>query len=349
MANTKKAGQGAVSSIADGDLVMCSVNGVYHPISLTNLMKAIKSRLDIARSTAITLNGDEWVRIAKSNSGGFSAILTVSHSWSSGRPTPLVCFVNGSAYNADSYYAEQITTADFYKEEKNPPSTSNAGLSFTSLRFVKENNDIFVEVKFKPNARISTLFCSLAGQTGAISFVTATVSTADNANVLKTIEFSGGGITGCYSASYAILSGEVLLRVQKGGAHEPHPKVQRSAEIGADCHLSFGSLDSLCRWLGNSQEVFESATDDKDGVYGGCGRVCGYRFVCAIQKHSQFSSKSNRLFHLSSEMGHQRLFSAHVLLSDRWTTFPSSTNENLAVLEGGFNDCSIIAGKEVAI
>lgn len=192
MPETKDISSGVVTSISDTDLVLCRANGSFHPISFANLAKMIRSKFDIANSTLIALNGGEWVRVAKATTNAFSAILTVTHGWTAGRTTPLVCFINGCTSNVDGFYANQLTTADYYKVVTNPPASSNPGLSFTALRFVIENSEIFVEVKFKPNARVTSLSYSLAGQTGAISLVTATVSTADNANVLKTIEFSGG-------------------------------------------------------------------------------------------------------------------------------------------------------------
>ncbi len=189
---TKDVTQGVVNTISDQDLVMVAGSGGWSPIKFADLMKAVKSGIDFSKSTAITLTGGEWVRVAKANVSSFSAILSVSHSWSSGRPTPLVAVINGSSTNADGYNACQITNGSYYNVDPNPPASFNPGLSFTALRFVKEGNVYFVEVKFKPNAKTTSLHTSLAGQIGAIALVDATVSTADAANILKTIDFSGG-------------------------------------------------------------------------------------------------------------------------------------------------------------
>ncbi len=189
---TKEVTQGVVTSIQDDALVMVANGSQWSPISFSNLMKAVRSRIDLSKSTAITVDSAEWLRVAKANTSSFSAILSVSHGWTSGRPTPLLVFINGSASNADGFNACQITEGSYYDVNPNPPASSNPGLSFTALRFVKEGNDIFVEVKFKPNAKTTSLHTSLAGQIGAIALVDATVSTADAANILKTIDFSGG-------------------------------------------------------------------------------------------------------------------------------------------------------------
>lgn len=47
MSEVKNAGQGAVTSIADNDLVMCVANGSYHPISFENLMAAVRDGIQV--------------------------------------------------------------------------------------------------------------------------------------------------------------------------------------------------------------------------------------------------------------------------------------------------------------
>lgn len=47
MSLTKNAKDNPVTSISDADLVMCAVNGVYHPISFSNLMAAVRGGIQI--------------------------------------------------------------------------------------------------------------------------------------------------------------------------------------------------------------------------------------------------------------------------------------------------------------
>lgn len=210
--DTKKAHEGAVSSILDSDLVMVSAsNGGLKPISFSNLMNAIVGGINTNRITNLIVENSEWIRVAKAGYLTFGGILTICHEWNTGRAVPLVVFVNGSALNPDGFNACQMTTGSFYNYMNLSPT--NSSLSFMALRFVKEGNDVFVEVKFKPNAKTKAIYVSLAGKMGNITLLDATISTASASNVLKTIEFSGGGITSCQSASYG-------LQCEKGGAHE---------------------------------------------------------------------------------------------------------------------------------
>ena len=47
MSDVRKVTEGAVTSIADADLVMCSIGGTYHPISFANLMAAVRGGIQI--------------------------------------------------------------------------------------------------------------------------------------------------------------------------------------------------------------------------------------------------------------------------------------------------------------
>lgn len=184
-----QANQNPVTAIADTDLVMVLVNGAYHPIAFGNLMKAVGSSLNKSRQTNISIKGGDWLRVAKTRSmqSTFAGILTVTHGWSSGAPRPLVCFVNGSSGNADAFFAEQLTSGSWYA-----PLSSNQGLSFTSMRFVKESDAVYIEVLFKDGGVSPSVVASLYG-TADISLVDASVSNASADKVMKAIEFSRGG------------------------------------------------------------------------------------------------------------------------------------------------------------
>lgn len=47
MSDVKKANQGAVSSLADTDMVMCYAGGSYHPISFANLAKLVRGSIQV--------------------------------------------------------------------------------------------------------------------------------------------------------------------------------------------------------------------------------------------------------------------------------------------------------------
>ena len=47
MSDVRKVTEGAVTSISDSDLVMCSVGGTYHPISFSSLMAAVRGGIRI--------------------------------------------------------------------------------------------------------------------------------------------------------------------------------------------------------------------------------------------------------------------------------------------------------------
>lgn len=77
MSDTIQANQGTVTSIGDTDLVMCVVNGSYHPISFNNLLAAIKRSIQIGGKNLVRNSG-----ISKTN----SAYQISTYSWGNDRP-----------------------------------------------------------------------------------------------------------------------------------------------------------------------------------------------------------------------------------------------------------------------
>lgn len=185
-----KINSGAVSSLADSDLVLAATSGgTYRPVSMANLLSQISKRLGVSRDKTLSLSGGEWIRFARVSgvSNSFCGILTLSHAWGSGKPCPLVCVINGASENAMSFNAEQITKGSFYT-----PAADNQGLSYTAIRFVIEDGIAYVEARFKGNeAKTTRVMYSLCGQIN-LELLDATISTASAANVLKEIDLSGG-------------------------------------------------------------------------------------------------------------------------------------------------------------
>lgn len=188
MSDIKNIKDGAVTSIGDADLVMCSVGGSYHPISYGNLIKALRSDLNMYHPTIISAKAGDWVRVAAmaSVNVSFYATLTVFHSWSSGKPMPVSCIIagasNSTALFVNSLMSESVSEA------------SNNGISFTALRFVKDDdNRMYVELQVSSyKSKIDAVYASLSGYRD-ITLIDASVSTVSDDKVLKTFSLLRGG------------------------------------------------------------------------------------------------------------------------------------------------------------
>lgn len=176
MSETKEITSGMVTSITDADLVMCAVNGVYHPVTAKNLDKSLKKASGTSVDTSVTVEKNVWIRVAKC-SVMFSGIISVLGSYN-GSEVPFPAFIALGGYGA--------TWA-------NPQAHwINKSASYVSaVRFVKEGSDYFVEVKSNKD-KSNTIYVRLSLEYN-ISLIPATISNADTSNVLKTIEFAGGG------------------------------------------------------------------------------------------------------------------------------------------------------------
>lgn len=190
MSEARKINEGVVSSLADTDLIFAVDPGgtTPKPISLANLAKAVRSRINLSKTSQVSLSGGEWVRVARFTASVSAGILSVVQTWNAGRPVALVCAFNAAHANADGVFAERLTSEGFFA----PGQDVNTGLSFTAVRFVKENNVAYMEVRFKTGSSTSNIVCSL-GAASNVELLEAEVSNAAASDVLKTIDFSGGG------------------------------------------------------------------------------------------------------------------------------------------------------------
>ena len=179
--------QPAVSSLEDADTLYSCRDGKLYAVSFSKLMTEVRNRLGLSNAAAISLTGEEWVRIAKTDSGTACCVLAVSHGWNAGRPVALVAVVNASTSNRDGCFAEQITKDAWFA----PNEQYNLGLSFTSMRFVKEGSTLFVEVRFKNDSKASILYSALGANVN-MELVTPVKSTAAAADIWKTVSFGGG-------------------------------------------------------------------------------------------------------------------------------------------------------------
>lgn len=259
-----KINSGAVLSSLPDDAHVLAVDsgGGLRRLTPSGLRADIRADLGVSRIASLTLSGEEWVRVARTDypNSTFCGILTVLHSWNAGKPVPLVCILSGSASNASGIGACRITSGAFFA----PSSANNQGLSFLKARFVKEDDALYIEVQFKPGSNTPTLYYSLCGQIN-MSLVTASVSTvADtSAKVLKTIDLCSGGVMRCITVGYDSL----CASWQKGGHHERGREDYRLPEVAPGGFLCFGSLDDVCEFIGRAVED----CPEKHSV----GNVCG--------------------------------------------------------------------------
>ena len=191
MSETKKINECASLSAlpSDGTVVMADTGGAVRRLPVSALKSGIRADLGVSRTSNITVDGGQWVRVAKNtyHDLSFCGVLTLTHSWNSGKPVPLVCVVNGASGRADAMGACRLTSGTFYGHN----AANNTGASFLKVRFVDEADAIYVEAQFKPGSNAPTIAASLCGQIN-MSLTEAAVSTATADKVIKTIDLSGG-------------------------------------------------------------------------------------------------------------------------------------------------------------
>ncbi len=187
--------------------------GGLRRLPVSTLKSGIRADLGVSMSRNITVAGEQWVRVAKNTHHDlpFCGVLTLTHSWSSGMPVPLVCVVNGASGKAAAMGACRLTSGTFYGHN----AANNTGASFLKVRFVDEADAIYVEAQFKPGSNAPTIASSLCGQIN-MSLTEATVSMATADKVLKTIDLYSGGVMRCITVGYDSL----CAPRQKGGHHE---------------------------------------------------------------------------------------------------------------------------------
>lgn len=192
MEESMKINSGAVLSSLPNDahvLAVDSGDGLRR-LPVSTLKSGIRADLGVSMSRNITVAGEQWVRVAKNTHHDlpFCGVLTLTHSWESGRPVPLVCVVNGASGKAAAMGACRLTSGTFYGHN----AANNTGASFLKVRFVDEADAIYVEAQFKPGSSAPTIASSLCGQIN-MSLTEATVSMATADKVLKTIDLRSGG------------------------------------------------------------------------------------------------------------------------------------------------------------
>lgn len=139
-------------------------------VSLNVLAAALRNEMQFLRSTEITFTANDWVRIAEV-SYSFAGVIAVSFRYHSSPPASGVIAIGGYHSNSSTLLANLLTP----------------GASFSAARFVAEDNKAYFEVKItKSSNRIDVSASTLLNTT----LIPASVSTAAEANVAKTIEFN---------------------------------------------------------------------------------------------------------------------------------------------------------------
>ncbi|MDE6553127.1 MAG: hypothetical protein K2K98_09255, partial [Muribaculaceae bacterium] len=257
MSETKKVKDGAVSTLAEADVVMCAVNGVYHPISFANLMAAIKGNIQIG--------GRNLLLSDLSGAGGGASV------------------VNGKivlSNDRDSYFYVKLSpTANLKVGETYTVSFDCEGMKDGNAWYMEgvANASVFV-IKMK-NGRNKASFVmnerQLSSKAGYFMFDDGSRSFPNgfSAVTLSNFKLERGNMATDYTpAPEDIASGLWggvigLLPItynltEEGGAHEHGEEACGQAEIGSDGHLSFGTLDSACELIGR---VCEDGDDPASG------------------------------------------------------------------------------------
>ena len=258
---------GAISSMADTDKVTVMTSAGAKSITFANLRDALSHV-----KTSIGANPNDWVRIAKVTppTNPFAGIITVHHHWASGVPIPLVCFVSGSGGNNKVFQAERMTRDSYFLNNQS---------SFTKLRFVQENNEVYIEVQFRNTGTSGTLHTSLSSAVN-LTLIQASISTASETDIIKTVDLmvsaqSGGGITDCQIVSYNL--SEILS--QRGGPHERSNRLfsglPQSSTPDVDCGpRTAHRLQRQRCGVGNIRRDTPNPESSKRSIQVWCGHHC---------------------------------------------------------------------------
>lgn len=263
---TKDIQAGAVPSISDTDLVMVAApSGGYQPISAANFVSSLKKNagVNLISKFPSPVVANNWLRVAsftnKHSSVGTTAFygsLSVMFSYSSS-VVPKPAFIIFGGYPA-TWGQLQATLL-------------NKEACVSAIRFVQDGDQFYIDIKMNHDKANS--ITAILTHNFCVNLIQASLVEDSPANVLKTIEFSGGGIINYQSASYVNL--EDLLG-RKGGAHDAYEGDNGCVQECADGYLVFGTLDSLCQFIGRSSEAYyadyPSYTLSDSGRLGGSGR-----------------------------------------------------------------------------
>ncbi len=229
--STKEIHEGAVSSISGTDLVMVSApGGGYHPIPFTSLMTAIRNGIQIGGRNLLK-NSNTAKTTAQTYE--FSKALEI------GKTYTLTACISLAA--KDSRIALSLNGASFY----------DAFVEYESSACV---NRIVTKTVKLTNPSVNFY---VFGKDGKITCHWATVT---EGNMPSTCWFpapediaSGnwrGGVNQRFTISYNLPSDEC----EKGGAHDADEGAGGCAESSAGGYFSFGTLDSLCEFIGQTVE-----------------------------------------------------------------------------------------------
>lgn len=243
MSEVKNAGQGAVTSIADADLVMCVANGVYHPISFENLMAAVRDEIQIGGRNYFAMSNASPGNATKE---GYSLKMITADS-------------RGFTLSVGATYSNGTTSSLLYKpiSEKGRKSFELnilQGCSQLNIKHSGASRDFGATIPFKETGTfmLSISFDSVTGLLAMsnIMLERGNIATDWTPAPEDIASSSWGGVIGYLPITYNL--------AWKGGAHESDENACGKACVGSDGHLAFGSLDALDQFIGKLESDISS-------------------------------------------------------------------------------------------
>ncbi|MDE5851012.1 MAG: hypothetical protein K2H38_12800 [Muribaculaceae bacterium] len=257
MSEVKQAKHGAVTTVGDADLVMCCVNGVYHPISFENLMKAVRGGIQIGGRNLLSMPRDTSNARVSIIDGVVAMIADVDVYFSipyANRDLMVVGETYTLSFDCEGMRDGNRWTMNgaqgsgiFSIELKNGRCSATFVLNDKQFKEGSTSFGFDDGARVFPNGFAPVRLSRFKLERGNMA-TDYTPAPEDIASGLW------GGVIGLLPITYNL--------TEKGGAHERGEEACGQAEIGSDGHLSFGTLDSACELIGR---VCEDGDDPASG------------------------------------------------------------------------------------
>ncbi len=220
--STKEIHEGAVSSISGTDLVMVSApNGGYHPIPFNSLMSAIRNGIQIGARNLLLNSG----QTPASTRIDYATPLEIGKTY-----TMTVC---ASIASGETHVVFGLNGGNFY---------DTLGIENPAVC----NKQIFSKTLTLTHTPTWFYLYSAKGKL-TVHWATLTEGNMPSAGWFPAPEDLRGGVIVRYSTTYDC--------TQKGGAHEPaNEGAARCAKGCANGFLAFGTMESLCEFIGRTAE-----------------------------------------------------------------------------------------------
>ena len=241
--------KGIVSTLGGTDLIVGVDPGgaILKPITLDNLLALVRSNIKVGGRNLAINSGTNMVATTGVSSRKLSMPLVVGEQYT-------VSF--------DIDYGETKPYFEIYLSE-------SVGQSFTYRNVIERGNvnnghNVFVKKITKP-ASVFALFTS-SGQPITISNLKVERGNVATDWTPAPEDLGWGGVNQRFTISYDL----PLAIGQKGGSHEPADNVCLHLCLSSHSHLSFRSLDDMCRFIGKSCEELSVSADSAGSDLRGC-------------------------------------------------------------------------------